>query len=427
MKVDPDLAGGRAPERLRLPGLGRGKAGPGRLLVEAVQEGEGRLLVLERVAVLVVTLRHADPVGVAEAPVEAGHLVQRLARALDGHEVLHRRGDEERPRIDEEQQAGVVDSLRHQPVRVLLGIGVGVLEDAVGHPHGQRGDVAGRDHDRDARVEGADPRRLQPAPAGARDGDAVGIDLAADEEVVHGPQAVPHFPAQQAGPREHGQVAEHGVLAAHQVVAAAPALDVPELAALALAHRVPAEHHIPSAGQPDGDLLVGRMGLADRRVAAGEQHRRPRPRRGIGDVEERGDVEAGQALEHDLLDAVAVAGDRSRDARGQGRALGGQPTDEVDDLPAQVGLQREEVGFAAHGGEPLAAGVVLGPRPLELEAQVGRDAGPGGGPSTVSISAVGRSAARAGTAARTRAATALSRATPGPRGTRTRPGMRASW
>ena len=85
-------------------------------------------------------------------------------------------------------------------------------------------------------------------------------------------------------------------------------------------------------------------------------------------------MEAGYALEDDLLDPVAVAGDRPDHTRIQRRALRGQAADEVEDLEAQLTLQRDEVGFAVHGGEALAASVVLRPGDVELMAQVGGDA-----------------------------------------------------
>jgi len=200
------------------------------------------------------------------------------------------------------------------------------------------------------------------------------VDLAPRQQVVDGPHAVPHLPPQQARAGEDGEVAEHRVLAAHEVVAAAPAGGVPELAALALADGVPADHDVTAPREPDRDLLVVRVGLAEGRVAARQQHRRLRPRRGVGHVQQRRHVEAGNALEDDLLDPVAVAGDLARDARVQRRALGGQAPDEVEDLVAQLALERGQLRLARDGGEARAARVVLRPGDVELMAQVGRDA-----------------------------------------------------
>ena len=97
------------------------------------------------------------------------------------------------------------------------------------------------------------------------------------------------------------------MLAAHQVVTAAAPRRVPELAALALAHGVPAQDHVPPPREADRDLLVGRVRLADGRVAAREEHGGLRSGRGVGHVEQRRDVEARHALEDHLLDPVAFA------------------------------------------------------------------------------------------------------------------------
>ena len=80
--------------------------------------------------------------------------------------------DVERPRVRREQQAGVVDARGDQPGRVLLGVAVGVLEDAVRHAHRQGGDEARRGDHGDARVERAQVQPTEPAAARPGDGDA---------------------------------------------------------------------------------------------------------------------------------------------------------------------------------------------------------------------------------------------------------------
>ncbi len=51
----------------------------------------------------------------------------------------------------------------------------------------------------------------------------------------------------------------------------------------------------------------------------------------------------------------------------------GNPPDEREHLPAQLLLKSQEVGFGLHSGETGPAGVVLGPGPVELVPQQGRD------------------------------------------------------
>ena len=188
------------------------------------------------------------------------------------------------------------------------------------------------------------------------------VDVVPREEDVGGPHAVPHRVAHQAGAGERREVAENGVLAADQVVAAAPARLVPELAALALADGVPAEHDVPAPHEAGGDLLVVGVGLPDLRVAAGEEHRRLLPGRCVRHVDERGDVDAGQALEDDLLDPVAVHRDRPGDADVERRPRLGQAADEREGLAAELVLEGPEVGLGLHAGEALLPGRVAAPR-----------------------------------------------------------------
>jgi hypothetical protein len=164
------------------------------------------------------------------------------------------------------------------------------------------------------------------------------------------------------------------VLAADEVVAAAPARAVPELAALALADGVPAEDHVPAPDEPDGDLLVAGVGLAHRRVAARQEHRRSLPRRALGHVHEGGHADAGQALEDELLDPIAFHRDRARDARVKRRPLPGQPADHGEDLAPQLVLKGTQVGLRLHPGETFLPCGVEGPRALDLVREVRRDA-----------------------------------------------------
>ena len=190
----------------------------------------------------------------------------------------------------------------------------------------------------DARVQRADPGRLIPAAARPGDGDALGIHVRSREEVVERADAVPHHPARHARAGERRQVPHHGVLSAHAVVAGVAGRDVPELAALALANRVPADHDVPQCRQSRGDALVALVGLADGRVTAGEEHGRTPPGRLVPlpaclrfwCVDHGGDVDAGDALEHDTLDAVPIELLAADDAGVQRRARLGQAADGVE-------------------------------------------------------------------------------------------------
>ncbi len=239
---------------------------------------------------------------------------------------------------------------------------------------GRRGREAGGQDRADPRVEGADVERLEAAAARARDREAVPVHVVPRQQVVDGAHAVPHHVPHEARPGDRREVAEDRVLAADEVVAAAPARLVPELAALALADGVPAEDDVPAAREAGRDLLVGGVGLADRRVAAREEHRGLAPRGGVGQVHEGGHVDSRQALEDELVDPIAVHRDRPRDAGVERRLRFRQPADHGEDLPPQLVLQDPQVGLGRDPREALLPRRVEGPRALELVREERRDA-----------------------------------------------------
>ena len=108
---------------------------------------------------IVIALDHRHVGAVSEALVESAQLAERPARPFDREEVLDRGREVQRSRIGEEQEARVVHAAGDEPGRVLLGVAVRVLEDPVGHPHGQRGGKAGGQDHPHALVERCDPGR----------------------------------------------------------------------------------------------------------------------------------------------------------------------------------------------------------------------------------------------------------------------------
>ncbi len=235
-----------------------------------------------------------------ETPVDGGNLAECPARALDREEVEHRSRHEDGPGIHQQQQARVIDAVGDHAVGILLGVAVGILEDAIGHAHRERGDETGRGRDADPRIERGDDGGLEAPAAGARDADARGIDLGSREQIVERTHAIPHFPARDVGAGKVGQIAQDGVLATNQVVAALPGRGVPELASLALAHGIPADHDVPARGQPLAQGLI--VGLAVGRVAGRHQHRRMVPPAVVRDVHQGRHEDPRQTLEDDFLD-----------------------------------------------------------------------------------------------------------------------------
>ena len=320
----------------------------------------------------VVALHHGDPLLVAAAAIDGGDFTNRLPGALDRKEVQHGSRDEHRPWIREQQQPGVIHAGRDEIREVLLRVAVGILEDPVVDAHGQGRDVAGRRHDADARVERPDQRCLEPASARARDAHARRIHLRARQQVVERAHAVPHLPSREVGSGQVGEVAENGVFAADQVVAAAARRSVPELAALTLTHRVPADHDVAPPHEALAERLV--VGLAVRRVAAGDEHRRTRGGSAFGHVQQRRHEHAWQAFEDELLDPEAVHLHHARDPCVQRRPFRRQSADHPEQRAAKIGLQPLHVLPGTQRGEARSPLVVLSPGQLRLVREKRRDA-----------------------------------------------------
>jgi hypothetical protein len=93
-------------------------------------------------------------------------------------------------------------------------------------------------------------------------------------------------------------------------------------------------------------------------------------------------VDAGQALEHELVDPVAVPRDRSGDAGEERRPLGRKSSDDLERLLAQLLLEGEELRLARDRRERRPPRVVQFPGPVELVAEERGDPRPGLGRGT---------------------------------------------
>ena len=199
-----------------------------------------------------------------------------------------------------------------------------------------------------------------------------GVDLGSREQIVERTHAVPHFPAREVGAGKVGEVAQDGVLATDQVVAALPGRGIPELASLALAHGIPADHDVPARGQPLAQGLI--VGLAVGRVARRHQHRRMVPPAVVRDVHQGRHEDPGQTLEDDFLDVKTGHLNPTGDLRIERRARRGQAAQHPQQLRAQFALQSQEIAFRADAGERSSARIVLSPGHLGLVSKVRRDA-----------------------------------------------------
>ena len=108
------------------------------------------------------------------------------------------------------------------------------------------------------------------------------------------------------------------------------------LQALALRHRVVRQRRDAVAREVGGQHILAR--LARRRVPRRHHHCRERTRARGGHIHIRRHVEPRQALEHDLLDAEAIALQRAAALRIQRRARRGQSADHLEQFRAHLPL-----------------------------------------------------------------------------------------
>ncbi len=113
------------------------------------------------------------------------------------------------------------------------------------------------------------------------------------------------------------------MLPGHRTADIVPLLDrVPEVAPLALSDGVVCQHHEALLHQAQVHVLVGSIEARLGGMAAGRNNARERALAGCGHVEAGRHPEVGAALEHEILDAVAIPLMRPDDDRVERRAFG---------------------------------------------------------------------------------------------------------
>ena len=125
----------------------------------------------------VIAFDQRNPLSAVETLVQAAHFADSLARAFNGEEIEHRRGHHYRPRIHHQQQPRMVHTVCNHSVKVLLGIAVRILEDAVIDPHGKRSNVTGRCGNFNSRIKRGNVRGLKSTAAGAGNVDTLRINF----------------------------------------------------------------------------------------------------------------------------------------------------------------------------------------------------------------------------------------------------------
>src|SRR3954447_9816957 len=125
----------------------------------------------------VISPMHSNSVSMTKLFVNAFDFVHGLLRALNRKEIEHGSRDPYRPRIHQQKQAGMVQSVRDHSLQVLLRVAVGIFEDAVVNAHWQSSDVARRRDNFDTRIKRGNQRGLKSTAAGSGNVDAIRIHI----------------------------------------------------------------------------------------------------------------------------------------------------------------------------------------------------------------------------------------------------------
>jgi hypothetical protein len=235
----------------------------------------------------------------------------------------------------------VADVIRKHAEQILFWVTIWVSENAIGHAHGKRSDIAGRNHDLDSKVEGGDECSLRATTAATRDANAFGINIRTGEQVVDRSDAIPDFPASKIGAGKVGKIAENGVLATNEVVTAAVSLNVPELTSFPLTDRVPGNRQVTPFGESRAKGLV--MDLPIGGVSCGDEHGGMTRRAVIRNIYQRGDINAWKAFEDEFLDRETVTLNRASGAGMKVCLLSWQTANHLKERLTEFALQSEQI------------------------------------------------------------------------------------
>src|SRR5262249_16539940 len=109
--VEHYLAGASALQGFLVEFLDWCETAPQRHSIEMIQKINRRLLVLQRVLMTVVSLMHANSVGVAESRIKIFHFAEGFVCTLDGEEIQNRGGNKNWPWIHHQQKTRMIDSV----------------------------------------------------------------------------------------------------------------------------------------------------------------------------------------------------------------------------------------------------------------------------------------------------------------------------
>src|ERR1051326_2252434 len=109
--IDEHLPGTRTLQSFLIKLLHRRQAMSGLQVIETIQKIKRRFLILKRVLMLVITFGHPDSISVIKPAVDVRDFTNRLMRAFDGKEIEYSCGYEDRTRVHQQEQPGMINSV----------------------------------------------------------------------------------------------------------------------------------------------------------------------------------------------------------------------------------------------------------------------------------------------------------------------------
>ena len=273
-----------------------------------------------------------DPIAGAVECVPLLRFLEHLACAGRGEEVVLGRGHQPGLRREQLDVVGLIEARGEESGHALFGVA-----DRSGKQRLERIHVAGDGRHFDPWIERGDVGGLGSAAGAPGRADASRIDLGPADQVVDRAHAVVDEIAGQrlAHQDRRGAVGEMLIgRAANQRAAGA---HVVRLLPFSLADRVIGQHDESSPGEVDRQQLPRRLA----RIPMAHRHQdRGMAARPIRAIEVRGDHEAREAFERDVLDQVAVTARGLRHLRPQRTAIVGETADQRQDTLAHRSLSR---------------------------------------------------------------------------------------
>src|SRR6266480_6064072 len=159
----------------------------------------------------VIAFDEGNSVSTVETLIQPSYFADGFARAFNGEKIEYRGSHQYRPGIHQQQQPGMVRTIRNHAKKILLGIAVGVGKNAVVNPHRQGADITRRHGHFNTLIESGNQSSLKAAAARPGDADSLAVNFRTGEQIIDRADAIPYLPSGKIRSGQIGQVPYHRV------------------------------------------------------------------------------------------------------------------------------------------------------------------------------------------------------------------------